>query len=55
MEHKFTSITYNAMRKSSLERCFAKVQFKDVRYYGDYDFREYSKDTSSMLIVVAQK
>jgi len=55
MEHKFTSITYKAMRKTVLERCFAKVHFKSVRYFGDYDFREYSKETSSKLIVVAQK
>jgi len=55
MEHKFTSITYNAMRKSVLERCFAKVPFKNVAYYGDYDFSEYSKEKSNKLIVIAQK
>jgi SAM-dependent methyltransferase len=55
MEHKFTSITYNAMRKSVLERCFARVPFKSVTYYGDYDFSEYSKEKSSKLIVVAVK
>jgi glycine/sarcosine N-methyltransferase len=55
MEHKFTSITYNAMRKSVLERCFAKTGFKNIQYYGDYDFSEYSKEKSSKLIVVATK
>ena len=55
MEHKFTSVTYNAMRKSTLARCFSQTGFKDIKYYGDYDFQEYSKDTSNLLIVVAQK
>ncbi len=53
-EHVYTSITYNAMRKSTLERVFAKTQFKRVSYYGDYDKTEYSP-TSTKLIVVAEK
>lgn len=54
MEHVFTSITYNAMRKSTLERCFAKTPFKKIEYFGDYDNSEYTQ-SSSKLIVVAQK
>lgn len=55
MEHKFTYTTYNAMRRSTLERAFTQTPFKNISYYGDYDFSEYSKDTSNTLIVVAQK
>jgi len=54
-EHKYTSTTYNAMRQSVLERCFGKTSFKNIQYYGDYDFSEYSKAQSSKLIVVAEK
>lgn len=54
-DHLFTSTTYNAMRQSVLERCFKKTQFKNIQYYGDYDFTQYSKETSSNLIVVAEK
>jgi hypothetical protein len=55
MEHKFTSITYNAMRQSVLARCFSRTPFKNITYYGDYAFSEYSKESSSKLIAVAQK
>jgi glycine/sarcosine N-methyltransferase len=54
-EHRFTTMRYNAMRKSVLERCFAQTQFKNVQYYGDYDFGEYSKESSGKIIVVAEK
>ncbi|OGG11548.1 hypothetical protein A2Z00_04890 [Candidatus Gottesmanbacteria bacterium RBG_13_45_10] len=54
-EHKFTSTTYNAMRQSVLERCFSKTKYKNIQYYGDFDFSAYSKETSSRLIVVAEK
>ncbi len=54
-EDKFTSLTYNAMRKSVLERAFAKTAFKSVTYYGDYDFSSYDPTLSSKLIVVAQR
>jgi SAM-dependent methyltransferase len=52
---KFVSLTYNAMRKSVLERCFAKTGFKSVNYYGDYSLSPYDPSSSSTLIVVAQK
>jgi glycine/sarcosine N-methyltransferase len=54
-DHKFTTMRYNAMRKEVLERCFKNTAFKNIQYYGDYDFSEYSKETSSKLIVVAEK
>lgn len=54
-EHLYTSTTYNAMRKATLERSFSQTQFKNIQYYGDYDFSEYSKETSNKLIVVAEK
>ena len=54
-DHKFTSITYNAMRKSTLERCFAKTGFTNVSYFGEYDMSEYSPQSSTKLIAVAQK
>jgi glycine/sarcosine N-methyltransferase len=53
--HRFTTMTYNAMRKSTLERCFKQTQFRNIQYYGDYDFSEYSTESSSKLIVVAEK
>ena len=55
MEHTFTSTTYNAMRKATLERAFAQTQFKKIDYYGDHEFAPYSKDASGTLIVVAEK
>jgi glycine/sarcosine N-methyltransferase len=55
MEHAFTSTTYNAMRKSVLKKAFEQTQFQDIQYYGDYDFNEYSTETSNTLIVVAVK
>lgn len=54
-DQRFTSVTYNAMRKAVLERCFARVPFQSVHYFGDYNFSEYSKEISGNLIVVAQK
>lgn len=54
MEHVFTSTTYNQMRKSTLERCFANTPFKNIQYYGDFDKSDYTQ-TSSKLIVVAQR
>lgn len=54
-DHKFTSIVYNAMRKSVLERAFAKTSYKNVFYYGDYDMSPYDPTLSSKLIVVAEK
>jgi glycine/sarcosine N-methyltransferase len=54
-EDKFVSLTYNAMRKSVLERCFAKTGFSQVSYYGDHDMSPYDPATSTKLIVVAQR
>jgi glycine/sarcosine N-methyltransferase len=54
-EHRYASTTYNAMRQSVLERCLGKTSFKNIHYYGDYDFSAYSKETSNKLIVVAEK
>jgi len=54
-EHLYAPITYNAMRKSVLERCFAKTPFKTVEYYGDYDFSPYQTSSSSRMIVIAQR
>lgn len=55
IEHIFTSTIYNAMRKSTLERCLAKTPFKNIEYFGDYDYSPYLPTSSSKLIVVAQK
>jgi glycine/sarcosine N-methyltransferase len=54
-DHLFTSTTYNAMKKSVLERCLKQTSFKNIEFYGDYDFSGYSLDSSSKLIVVAEK
>ena len=54
-DHLFTTVKYNAMRKSVLERCFARTKFTDVSYYGDYGFGTYDPGSSSHLIVVARK
>ncbi len=55
MEHIFTSTTYNAMRKMVIQRAFETVPFKNVSFYGDYDFAQYDPQSSSNLIIVAQK
>lgn len=54
-EHKYTATTYNAMRQVVLEKAFAQTRFKKMHYYGDYDFSDYSVQTSQKLIVVAEK
>jgi len=54
-EDKFTSLTYNGMRKSVLERCFARTSFRAVQYYGDYDMSTYDPTSSTKLIVVSEK
>ena len=54
-DHKFTALTYNAMRKSVLERCIAKTSFRNMSYYGDYDMSPYDPGASTKLIVVAEK
>lgn len=54
-EHAFFVVPYNAMRKSALEKYFAKTKFKKVQYFGDDRFRKYSEKDSGRLIVVAQK
>ena len=54
-DQRFTTLIYNAMRQSVLQRCFSQTQFKNVQYYGDYDFSLYYRETSSNLIVVAEK
>ncbi len=54
-EHLYTPLTYNAMRKSVLERCFAKTSFSSVEYFGDYELNPYQITTSTHLIAVAHK
>jgi len=54
-DHLFTSITYNAMKKAVLERCFGQTKFTTVSYYGDYDMSAYDIESSPGLIVVAEK
>jgi SAM-dependent methyltransferase len=48
-------IPYNAMRRSVLARCFARTDFRRVRYYGDYRFTPYSRKRSRRLIAVAER
>ncbi len=55
MEHVFTSTTYNAMKKMVIARALATVPFKEISYYGEYDFSDYSVEKSAKLIIVAQK
>lgn len=55
MEHVFTSTTYNAMRKLIVQKALVTVPFKQVNFYGDYQFSSYDPQSSSNLIIVAQK
>jgi glycine/sarcosine N-methyltransferase len=52
--HLFTSITYNAMRKSVLEHAFRETRFSQVDYFGDYELTPYS-DTSNRMLVLATR
>ncbi len=54
-KHYYDIITYNAMRKTVLDRCFQKTKFEKIEYFGDYDFLKYSIRKSKRMIVVAQK
>lgn len=53
-EHSFEVMEYNAMRQSTLERCFARTPFRRIEYFGDFDFSGYSP-SASKLITIAQK
>jgi len=53
-DYRFTSTTYNAMRKSVLEDAFSQTKFKTVNYYGDETLAPYDAK-SPRLIVVAEK
>jgi glycine/sarcosine N-methyltransferase len=53
--HAYDVMHYNAMRKSVLERCFARTKFREIHYYGDHDFTRYSAKDSKRLVVVAEK
>jgi glutamate racemase len=43
------------MRKSVVADALATVPFKDIAYYGDYNFTPYDEKTSANLIIVAKK
>ncbi len=55
MEHVFTSTTYNAMRKSVVHAALTTIPFSTISYFGDYDFSDYTPESSKNLIIVAQK
>jgi len=49
------TMTYNAMRKSVLEKYFAQTKFRKVQYFGNYDFSRYSTRKSDKIRVIAHK
>jgi glycine/sarcosine N-methyltransferase len=54
-EHAFDVVEYNAMRQSTLQGYFARTPFARVEYSGDFDFSEYSKESSQRLIAIAHR
>ena len=54
-EHDFEVIHYNALRKAVLERCLSRTPFRQIDYFGGYNFPDYSTETSQRLIVVAHR
>lgn len=53
--HAFFCVHYRAMRKSALEKYFARTKFNAVHYFGDHRFRRYSEKKSRRLIAIAQR
>jgi glycine/sarcosine N-methyltransferase len=53
--HTYAVMHYNAMRKSVIQKCISRTEFRKVHYYGDYDFAKYSVRTGERLVVVAVK
>jgi glycine/sarcosine N-methyltransferase len=54
-KYAFERLPYNAMRQSVLEESFARTDFQQVEYLGDYNFSPYSPEESKRLIVVTQR
>jgi ubiquinone/menaquinone biosynthesis C-methylase UbiE len=54
-QYSFDIMEYNAIRKSTMDKYFSKTIFKNVKYYGDFDFSRYSVKKSPRLIVVAER
>jgi glycine/sarcosine N-methyltransferase len=54
-EHDFDSTTLRALKQEHLDLYLINAGFRDIRYYGDIEFTEYSREKSNRLIVVAKK
>jgi glycine/sarcosine N-methyltransferase len=55
-DFKVWSIMYTGiLLRDDFERLLKQAGFEDVDFYGDFDFKPYSKETSSRLIAIAKK
>lgn len=49
------SSEYNPLKKSHLEGLLTKVGFKSLKFYGDYEFKEFNIEKNDYLILVGEK
>lgn len=55
-DFKRFTVTYNAtLTKSKMERLLRKTGFKNIQFYGDYNFKKYNPKKSNNLILIAKK
>jgi len=54
-QHDFDSTTLRALKQEHLDIYLINAGFRDIRYYGDIAFSEYSAEDSNRLIAVAHK
>lgn len=54
-DNAFETIDYLAIGKEKFENLFSKTDYSKVEYYGNYEFEEYSIESSKRMIAIAQK
>jgi 2-polyprenyl-3-methyl-5-hydroxy-6-metoxy-1,4-benzoquinol methylase len=54
-EHAFYVMDYNAIRQEEIDRLLRETNFNTIRYFSDFDFSPYSKETSRRMVIVAQR
>ena len=54
-DNAFEVIEYNAIGKKKFDFLLSKTGYSNIEYYGNFEFEEYSIETSKRMIVIAQK
>lgn len=54
-EHAYDVMEQHTIRKTDLHNYLDAVDFRKIRFYGDYEFSPYSEETSGKLVAVAKR